>query len=142
MGSNMPIGAKLTIMAYISTYYAIGAGWLLTIGNYFVMGWFAGYVDQFYLDSFAIYFGIVLVFSGLGNIALAVLRYRTGEKGLIASREFLPFPSYSLIVPFRVADANTKFSLGKFQMGPSPHHLPGRYLPPYLASFAITHVRN
>jgi hypothetical protein len=100
MGSNMPMSAKLTILSYVGTYYAIGAGWMLTVGNYFIMGWFAGYVDQFYLDSFAIYIAIVFVFSIFGNVALAILRYRTGEKGLGASREFfslLFFPSHFLL---------------------------------------------
>lgn len=90
VASNMPIHAKLTIMSYICTYYALGAGWMLTVGNYFIMGWYSGYVDKFYLDSFAIFFGIIVVFSGFSNISLAVLRYRTGEKGLIASRKCSP----------------------------------------------------
>lgn len=83
--SSMPIGAKLTIMAYIGTYYAIGAAWFLTLLNYFLAGWYSGYTDKYYLGSFQIYFAIVIVFSALGNVALAVLRYRTSEKGLLAS---------------------------------------------------------
>jgi hypothetical protein len=31
IGSNMPFPSKLTIMAYIGTYYAIGSAWLLTL---------------------------------------------------------------------------------------------------------------
>lgn len=81
--SNMPLGSKFTIMAYIGTYYAIGSSWLLTLGNYFLTGWFNGHFDHYYLDSFKIYFAIIIVFSGLGNIALAVLRYRTEEKALL-----------------------------------------------------------
>ena len=91
VASGMPIHAKLTIMSYICTYYALGAGWMLTVGNYFIMGWYSGYVDKFYLDSFAIYIGMIVAFTGLSNISLAVLRYRTGEKGLIASRKCSPF---------------------------------------------------
>ncbi len=89
IASNMPIHAKITIMSYICTYYALGAGWLLTVANYFIMGWFAGYVDQFYLDSFAIYCGMIVIFSGLSNISLAILRYRTSEKGLVRSRKLI-----------------------------------------------------
>lgn len=85
IASGMPIGAKLTIMAYISTYYALGAAWILTLANYFLMGWFVGYLDQFYLDSFGIYFTVIIVFTALANIALAILRYRTCEKGLAAA---------------------------------------------------------
>lgn len=91
VASSMPIHAKLTIMSYVCTYYALGAGWLLTVGNYFIMGWFAGYVDEFYLDSFAIYFGMIVIFVCLSNVSLAVLRYRIGEKDLIESRKCSPF---------------------------------------------------
>lgn len=82
--SNMPVPSKLTIMAYIGTYYAIGSSVPLTVLNYFVVGWFNGWLDHIYLDSFKIYLAIIVVFSALGNVALAVLRYRTGEKGLVS----------------------------------------------------------
>ncbi|KAK8210886.1 glycosyl transferase family group 2-domain-containing protein [Phyllosticta capitalensis] len=81
--SNMPLPSKITIMAYIGTYYAIGSAWILTLANYFIIGWFNGYYDHFYVQSFRIYFAIIVVFSALGNIALGVLRYRTGEKALV-----------------------------------------------------------
>ena len=91
IGSNMAIGAKLTIMAYIGTYYAIGAAWVLTLANYFIAGWFVGHVDKFYIGSFQVYIAIVAVFTGLGNVALAVLRYRTSEKALLPSRKLPRF---------------------------------------------------
>ena len=81
----LPFTSKFTIMAYVGTYYAIGSAWLLTMLNYFLFGWFNGHLDHFYLDSFKIYFSIIMVFSGLGSVSLAVLRYRTHEKPLIAS---------------------------------------------------------
>ncbi|KAJ8609740.1 hypothetical protein MRB53_038977 [Persea americana] len=83
--SKMPLPSKLTILAYIGTYYALGSAWLLTLANYFLTGWFNGHLDHYYLDSFQAYFAIILVFSGLGNVSLAVLRYRIGEKSLISS---------------------------------------------------------
>jgi hypothetical protein len=98
IGSRMPIGAKLTILAYISTYYAIGCSWILTVMNYFAVGWYIGYLDQYYLDSFAILFAAIVVFSGLGNIALAILRYRTNEKSLLGARKSPP-PLLSLFIP-------------------------------------------
>ncbi|KAF2871486.1 glycosyl transferase family group 2-domain-containing protein [Massariosphaeria phaeospora] len=82
MGSSMPLPAKVTIMAYIGTYYALGSAWILTLANYFLVGWFNGHLDHYYLDSFKIYFSIVTVFTALGNLALAVLRYRLGEGGI------------------------------------------------------------
>lgn len=83
IGSNMPLPSKVTIMAYIGTYYAIGSAWLLTVANYFLVGWFNGYLDHYYVDSFKIYFAIVIVFNCLGNVALALLRYRLDEQNLV-----------------------------------------------------------
>ncbi|KAF1354804.1 glycosyl transferase family group 2-domain-containing protein [Delphinella strobiligena] len=82
IASGMPLPSKLTIMAYIGTYYALGSAWLLTTMNYFIMGWFNGWLDHYYLDSFKVYLAIVVVFTGLGNLSLAILRYRIGEMGL------------------------------------------------------------
>ncbi|KAI0162051.1 glycosyl transferase family group 2-domain-containing protein [Xylariaceae sp. FL1272] len=83
--SNIRFTSKITVISYIGTYYAIGAAWILTSINYFVYGWFNGYLDKYYLDSWKVWFSIIIVFNGLGNVALAVMRYRVGEKGLIAS---------------------------------------------------------
>ncbi|KAL2071672.1 hypothetical protein VTL71DRAFT_12907 [Oculimacula yallundae] len=80
--SNIRITSKITILAYIGTYYAIGAAWILTLANYFMIGWFNGYLDKYYLDSFKVFFSLIIVFSGLGNVSLAVLRYRLGQKSL------------------------------------------------------------
>jgi hypothetical protein len=83
--SKMPFPSKVTIMAYVGTYYAIGSSWILTLANYFLTGWYNGHLDHFYLNSFKIYFAIIVVFTGLGNVALAVLRYRTAEKSFVRS---------------------------------------------------------
>ena len=81
--SGMPLPSKITIMAYIGTYYAIGSAWILTTLNYFIIGWYNGHLDHYYIDSFKIYFAIVIVFNAAGNIALAVLRYRAEDAPLI-----------------------------------------------------------
>ncbi|KAL8763090.1 MAG: hypothetical protein Q9184_001050 [Pyrenodesmia sp. 2 TL-2023] len=83
IGSSMPLPSKVTIMAYVGTYYAIGSAWILTMLNYFLIGWFNGHLDHYYVESFRIYFAIVIVFSALGNVALAVLRYRIDEMGIV-----------------------------------------------------------
>lgn len=84
IGSSMPLPSKITIMAYVGTYYAIASAWILTLANYLLIGWFNGYLDHYYVDSFKIYFAIVVVFNCLGNVALAVLRYRLDEQGIIS----------------------------------------------------------
>ena len=72
-------------MAYIGTYYALASAWILTFANYFLTGWLNGHLDHYYLDSFKVYFAIIVVFTALGNFSLAVLRYRTAEKGFFRS---------------------------------------------------------
>ncbi|KAK4041519.1 glycosyl transferase family group 2-domain-containing protein [Parachaetomium inaequale] len=81
--SNIRFTSKITVVSYIGTYYAIGAAWIMTSVNYFIMGWFNGYLDKYYVDSWQVWFSIILVFNGLGNIALAVMRYRVGERNIL-----------------------------------------------------------
>ncbi len=83
--SRIPLPNKLTIIAYIGTYYAIAGAWIILVVNYFITGWYWAYFDKYYIDSFAIYISIVVVFTGLGNVTLAVLRFRLGEKSLLGS---------------------------------------------------------
>lgn len=42
-------------------------------------------MDKYYIDSWKVWFSIVIVFNGLGNLALAVMRYRTSERPFFAS---------------------------------------------------------
>ena len=65
--------------------YALAFGLPLTLLNYLLVGWYNGYLDKFYMESWKIFVGLVVVFSGLGNVCLAVLRYRLGEKTLITA---------------------------------------------------------
>jgi cellulose synthase/poly-beta-1,6-N-acetylglucosamine synthase-like glycosyltransferase len=81
--SNIRFTSKVTVISYIGTYYAIGAAWIMTSVNYFIMGWFNGYLDKYYVDSWQVWFSIIIVFNGLGNVALAVMRYRVGERSLL-----------------------------------------------------------
>ncbi|KAK4938003.1 hypothetical protein LTR10_021492 [Elasticomyces elasticus] len=83
--SPMSLMAKITIMSYVGTYFAIASAWPLTLMNYFLIGWFNGHIDQAYIDSFKIYFGIIVVFQGLGIVSLAVLRYRVENRSLFGS---------------------------------------------------------
>jgi hypothetical protein len=48
----MPLTSKITIMAYIGTYYALGCSWGLTMLNYFLVGFFNGWLDHYYINSF------------------------------------------------------------------------------------------
>ncbi|OAQ96236.1 hypothetical protein LLEC1_04632 [Akanthomyces lecanii] len=81
--SNIRFTSKITVISYIGTYYAIGAAWIMTTVNYFLMGWFNGYLDKYYVDSWQVWFAIIIVFNGLGNVSLAIMRYRIGERSLL-----------------------------------------------------------
>ncbi|KAG9258543.1 glycosyl transferase family group 2-domain-containing protein [Emericellopsis atlantica] len=83
--SNIRFTSKITIISYIGTYYAIGAAWIMTAANYFLMGWYNGYLDKYYIDSWKVWFSIIIIFNGLGNVALAIMRYRIGERSLLHS---------------------------------------------------------
>ncbi|KAI9787052.1 MAG: hypothetical protein M1816_007723 [Peltula sp. TS41687] len=83
--SNMRATSKITILSYIGTYYAIGAGWLLTLANYLIIGFMQGSANlsKYYLDSFKVWFSVIVVFTALGNVSLAVYRYRIGESSFL-----------------------------------------------------------
>ncbi|KAF2198823.1 hypothetical protein GQ43DRAFT_450719 [Delitschia confertaspora ATCC 74209] len=83
--SSIPLPSKLTTLAYIGTYFALGSAWILTLLNYFLTGWYNEYLDHYYVDSFKVYFAIIMIFTGMGNIALATLRYRLQEQFFFAS---------------------------------------------------------
>lgn len=80
---KMAVGSKVTILAYIGTYYAIGYAWFGTLCNYFLIGWLDGHLDHFYMDSWHVWVALVVVFSLAGNIALAVARYRDTGRSLL-----------------------------------------------------------
>lgn len=93
--SNMPVGSKINIIAYIGTYYAIGASWVLILANYIAVGLYNGYLDKWYVESWRVWIAVTVVFSGAGNVALAVQRYRLDQRTLIGACKLFPnsFPS-------------------------------------------------
>lgn len=61
--SSIKITSKLTIVAYIMTYYAIASALWLSLINYSLRGWIPDLIDKYYLDSFMVTISIVLVFN-------------------------------------------------------------------------------
>jgi hypothetical protein len=45
------MSSKITIFGYVSSYYALASGLPLTVVNYFLVGWFNGYLDKYYMES-------------------------------------------------------------------------------------------
>lgn len=79
MFSNIKITSKITILAYIGTYYAIASAIPLTLANYLIVGWFSDNVDQFYITSWKIFVGMAVIFNVLSPTAYAMLRHRLGQ---------------------------------------------------------------
>lgn len=73
---GIPLPKKIIICSYIGIYYAIASAWLLKMTNYLVTGWRFGLYEKYYADSFYIFSSVVMVLTGLGNLSLAVPRYR------------------------------------------------------------------
>ncbi|CAG8618998.1 2120_t:CDS:2, partial [Acaulospora colombiana] len=82
--SNAPFHYKLSMLAYMFSYYGIAASFTLSVMNYFVIGWRAP-IDGMYLQSWEIWVAIVFIFPLCGNLAHTLLEYRLGQKGLIAA---------------------------------------------------------
>lgn len=85
LGSNIMWSSKLSIMSYMCSYFALGSALLLTVLNYFLIGWYRDDLASCYLTSWHVFMSLVVVFNGLGHISLAFLRYRTGQRSLLGS---------------------------------------------------------
>ncbi|KAH7140030.1 glycosyl transferase family group 2-domain-containing protein [Dactylonectria estremocensis] len=93
--SNMPVSSKVSIIAYIFTYYAIAAGMLLTIVNYVLVGLFFADLDHFYTPSWGIWVSLLVVFNGVASVSFSMTRHRLKEKSfwvtIIETVTWLPF---------------------------------------------------
>jgi hypothetical protein len=85
LGSNIPWSSKISIMAYMCSYFALGSALVFSTLNYFLVGWFLEDLSKCYLTSWNVLLSLIVVFNLLGNVALALLRYRTGERSLLGS---------------------------------------------------------
>ncbi|OZJ06118.1 hypothetical protein BZG36_01051 [Bifiguratus adelaidae] len=77
--SNMKLHCKLGILGYIGSYYAISCSIWLTLLGYFLSGYWAYAIDQFYVTNFQVLVTTLCVFPFFGNLSLAVIRYRLKE---------------------------------------------------------------
>ncbi|KAF2430582.1 hypothetical protein EJ08DRAFT_238409 [Tothia fuscella] len=81
--SDLILSSKCTILAYMASYFALASGATLTTANYFLIGWFNGDLDKFYMSSWNVFVSLIVVFNLGGNLCLAILRYRLGDKPLV-----------------------------------------------------------
>jgi cellulose synthase/poly-beta-1,6-N-acetylglucosamine synthase-like glycosyltransferase len=82
--SGAPVHYKISMMAYMFSYYGVAASALLTLLNYFILG-FNLEIDGYYLHSFEIWLACTAVFPAAGNIGFTILEYRLGHRSLISS---------------------------------------------------------
>ncbi|KAJ7489449.1 glycosyl transferase family group 2-domain-containing protein [Mycena latifolia] len=77
-----PMHYKISMMAYMFSYYGIAASVTIGVVNYVLLG-FEFPVDGFYIPSFEIWLACTVVFFGTGTIGYTLLEYRLGHKDLI-----------------------------------------------------------
>ncbi|PHH79878.1 hypothetical protein CDD83_3824 [Cordyceps sp. RAO-2017] len=85
LGSDIMYSSKISILAYMCSYYALGAALPLSVMNYFIVGWFRDELASVYLTSWNVFLSLVVVFNLASPVALAVYRYRTGERSLLGA---------------------------------------------------------
>ncbi|PHH71516.1 hypothetical protein CDD80_5225 [Ophiocordyceps camponoti-rufipedis] len=85
LGSSIMLSSKISIMAYMCSYYALGSALPLSVMNYFIVGWFRDDLASCYLTSWNVFLSLVVVFNASSPVALAVFRYRTGERSLLGA---------------------------------------------------------
>ncbi|KAF8443806.1 glycosyl transferase family group 2-domain-containing protein [Boletus edulis BED1] len=81
MWSSAPTHYKISMLAYMFSYYGIAVSLTLSFLNYFLLG-FQFPVDGFYMHSFEIWLATTIVFFGLGNLGYTLLQYRLGVKNI------------------------------------------------------------
>lgn len=82
--SDAPVHYKVSMMAYMFSYYGLAAGALLSFMNYVILG-LSFNVDGFYMHSFEIWLACTVVFPGAGNIGFTLLEYRLGQRSIVSS---------------------------------------------------------
>ncbi|KAF3934550.1 hypothetical protein ABW19_dt0208813 [Dactylella cylindrospora] len=89
------LSSKIHVTAYLFSYHAMASALPLTILNYILVGWLYGQFDQFFIQSWQTFMAVIFVFNGVGNVSLAVLRYRLSEQGffysLLQNLKWAPF---------------------------------------------------
>ncbi|CCM00464.1 uncharacterized protein FIBRA_02497 [Fibroporia radiculosa] len=84
MWCSAPIHYKVSMMAYMFSYYGLAGALTISTINYFILGWQLE-IDGFYMHSFEIWLATTVVFIGTGNIGFTLLQYRLGEGPLVMS---------------------------------------------------------
>jgi cellulose synthase/poly-beta-1,6-N-acetylglucosamine synthase-like glycosyltransferase len=135
--SPAPVHYKISMMAYMFSYFGIASGFVLTVMNFFLLAWGSD-IDGYYMHSFEIWLACLVVFPGSGSLAFTVLEYRLGQRGLVEAgiemATWIPFLSVGLFSFHCVTIANYCSSF--FFFGGMSIHL-SKALLAYLFSYNI-----
>ncbi|KAI0728334.1 glycosyl transferase family group 2-domain-containing protein [Fomitopsis betulina] len=82
--SAAPVHYKISMLAYMFSYYGLAGAAILSTLNYLLLGWGLP-VDGFYLHSFEIWLACTVVFPGAGNVGFTLLEYRLGQRSILDS---------------------------------------------------------
>lgn len=105
--SPYKVTSKISILAYLGTFYAIASAFPLAVINYFIVGWYE--VDGFYISSWKILIGILVVFNLLAPFCFAMTRHRQGDAVFI----FALVEGFKWTPMFLLFFAGTSFHLFK-----------------------------
>ncbi|WVQ83998.1 hypothetical protein IAT38_006143 [Cryptococcus sp. DSM 104549] len=79
---SIPLHSKISVLAYISSYYAIACAMLLSLLNWVLIGLFDDVLDLFYLESWQVFLTCIVIFCGLSNISSAIFQYRLNTNSI------------------------------------------------------------
>ncbi|GFZ49140.1 hypothetical protein JCM24511_06890 [Saitozyma sp. JCM 24511] len=79
---GIPLHSKISVLAYISSYYAIACAMLLSLLNWVLVGIFDDVLDLFYLESWQVFLTCIVIFSGLSNVSSAIFQYRLNTNSI------------------------------------------------------------
>ncbi|WVR04424.1 hypothetical protein IAU60_001426 [Kwoniella sp. DSM 27419] len=79
---GIPLHSKISVLAYISSYYAIACALLLSALNWVLVGLFDDVLDLFYLSSWQVFLTCIVVFCGLSNVSSSIFQYRLNTNSL------------------------------------------------------------
>lgn len=80
--SNVPTAYKISTMSYMSTYYALGVSFPLTMAMFAVQGLFYPWLDPSFLPNFDVWVTVSLIFTLCGGPGLVIARARCGHQTL------------------------------------------------------------
>ncbi|KAL7424392.1 hypothetical protein Q5752_000074 [Cryptotrichosporon argae] len=80
--SDIPLHSKISVLAYISSYYAIACALVLSTLNWVLVGLFDDTLDLFYLESWQVFLTCIVIFCGLSNVSSAIFQYRLNTNSL------------------------------------------------------------